>query len=198
MSLGMTGLSIRLPLPTPALVRDANRRFDQERYGRVDPVLRRIFSAHPKNRMFDDVLLKVALLNTLYNTRLLAIVAMADHIHTLRLDGALAAGDPALVEQIACLTIRGKQRRHYSFATKYCSWHQPEQFPIFDNQVASLLLLYKRQWAFSEFNHDSLRNYDAYKAVIRSFQVYFHLDAFAFRQVDKFLWLTKTELDARP
>ena len=74
------------------------------------------------------------------------------------------------MDQIACLTIREKQRRHYSFATKYCSWHQPEQFPIFDNQVASLLLLYKRQWAFSEFNHDSLRNYDAYKAVIRSFQ----------------------------
>ena len=74
------------------------------------------------------------------------------------------------MDQIACLTVRGKQRRHYSFATKYCSWHQPEQFPIFDNQVASLLLLYKRQWAFSEFNHDSLRNYDAYKAVIRSFQ----------------------------
>ena len=102
------------------------------------------------------------------------------------------------MDQIACLTVRGKRRRHYSFATKYCSWHQPEQFPIFDNQVASLLLLYKRQWAFSEFNHDSLRNYDAYKAVIRSFQVYFHLDAFAFRQVDKFLWLAKTELDVRP
>ena len=40
--------------------------------------------------------------------------------------------------------------------------------------------------------------YDAYKAVIRSFQVYFHLGAFTFRQVDKFLWLTKTEFDARP
>ena len=126
----MTGLSIRLPLPTPALVRDANRRFDQERYGRVDPVLRRIFSAHPKSRMFDEVLLKVALLNTLYNTRLLAVVAMADHIYALRPDGSLTAGDPALVDQIACLTVGGKQRRHYSFATKYCSWHQPRQFPI--------------------------------------------------------------------
>ena len=51
----------------------------------------RTFSAHPKNRMFDDVLLKVALLNTLYNTRLLAIVAMADHIHALRVDAALEA-----------------------------------------------------------------------------------------------------------
>ena len=66
------------------------------------------------------------------------------------------------------------------------------------HQVASLLLLYKRQWAFSKFNHDSLRNYDAYKSVIRPFQVYFHLDAFVFRQVDKFLWITKTELDVRP
>ncbi len=153
----------------------------------MDPVLRRIFSSHPKNRMFDDVLLKVALLNTLYNTRLLAVVAMAEHIRTLRIDGALTTGDPALVDQIACLTIRGKQRRHYSFATKYCSWHQPERFPIFDNQVARLLLRYKRQWAFSEFNRNSLRNYDAYKAVIRSFQVYFHLGAFTFRQVDKLL-----------
>ena len=127
-----------------------------------------------------------------------AIVAMADQIHTLRVDGVLTAADPALVDQIACLTIRGKQRRHYSFATKYCSWHQPEQFPMIDNQMASLLLLYKRQWASSEFNHDSLRNYDACKAVIRSFQVHFHLDAFAFRQVNKFLWFTKTKLDVRP
>ena len=148
--------------------------------------------------MFDEVLLKVALLNTLYNTRLLAVVAMADHIYALRPDGSLTAGDPALVDQIACLTVGAKQRRHYSFATKYCSWHQPRQFPIFNNQVASLLLLYKRQWAFSEFNRNALCNYDAYKAVIRSFHVYFHLDAFTFRQVDKFLWLTKTKLDARP
>ena len=49
----LAGACIRLPLPTPALVRDANRRFDQERYGRVEPVLRRTFSAHQKKRMFD-------------------------------------------------------------------------------------------------------------------------------------------------
>ena len=64
-------------------------------------------------------------------------------IYALRPDGSLTAGDPALVDQIACLTVGGKQRRHYSFATKYCSWHQPRQFPIFNNQVASLLLLFR-------------------------------------------------------
>ena len=197
MSVRVTRRPTRLPPPAPAAVRDASRRFDKARYGRVDPLLRRIFAEHPKNTNFDDVLLKVALLNTLYNTRLLAVVAMADHIQALKPDGAIAKGDPAVVDQIARLTIRGKQRRHYSFATKYCSWHQPEQFPIYDNQVAALLLLYKREWLFAEFTHDSLRDYDEYKGVIRSFQVHFHLSDFTFKQIDKFLWLTKTELDAK-
>ena len=37
----------------------------------------------------------------------------------------LATGSPEIVDKIArvTLSINGKVRNNYSFATKYCSWH---------------------------------------------------------------------------
>ena len=98
-----------LPIPTPDLVRDAQVRFDQdESSGPADRVLYRVFAHHPDNVELEDVLLKVVLLNGLYATNVFALTAMATHIHRLQIDPKLASGSTELVDQIACLEIRGK------------------------------------------------------------------------------------------
>jgi hypothetical protein len=186
---------IALPVPMPDLVRKAVRRFDSDdRYGPADRILTRVFSHHPLNNELDNVLIKVVLLNGLYNTNVYAIMDMAFHIRCLDIDAELAVASPDLVDRIARLTIHGKTRRHYSFATKYCSWHRPDDYPIYDSLVEKLLWLYHNQCHFAEFNRPDLQNYSTYKAVIGAFRQYFDLTHLSLKEIDKFLWFTSKDL----
>jgi hypothetical protein len=186
----------RLSPPTPDTVIDACVRFDaDDRYGPADRILSVAFSDHPRNVLFDDVLLKVALLNSLYNTNIFAFWAMALHIHGLNIDPSLEDCDPTLVSRIAPLTIRGKTRRHYSFATKYCSWRRPDAYPIYDRLVERAILIFRDQYAFTEFNRSDLKEYPRYKAILTSFRKHFGLEQLTFKQVDKFLWFTSKDLE---
>ncbi len=40
-----------------------------------------------------------------------------------------------------------------------------------------------------------LRDYEKYKVVLTAFQTHFGLHDFTFKQIDKFLWFTKSKLD---
>ena len=138
--------------------------------------------------------MKVVLLNGLYNTNVFAVVEMAAHIRRLAIDEALRAASPEVVGRIAALTIRTKTRRHYSFATKYCSWHRPDEYPIYDSLVERLLWLYQGAFSFADFRRPQLQEYEMYKAVVSAFRASFQLQQFSFRQLDKFLWLTGKDL----
>jgi hypothetical protein len=170
-------------------------RFDEDdRYGPADRVLSRVFSHHPRNDELEDVLIKVVLLNGLYNTNVFAVMEMACHIRELRIDDDLAAASTLLVDRIAKLTIRGRTRRHYSFATKYCSWHRPDDYPIYDGLVGRLLLAYSREHHFAEFSRPDLQDYSKYKATLAALRLHFDLAALSFKQLDKFLWYTSKDL----
>ena len=184
-----------LPLPTSAAVEDAIARFDQDaRYGPADRVLAPVFAGHPKNTRYEDVLLKVALLNALYNTNIFAFWQMATHILHMGLDDALERGEVAIVERIAVLTIGGKARRHYSFATKYCSWHRPDEYPIYDSLVERALWGYRKVHAFAEFRRQEMQGFVGFKGIVSAFRRHFGLDDFTFKELDKFLWFTGREL----
>src|SRR3972149_157759 len=187
--------SLALVLPNADLVMQANERFDQDdRFAAADRICPRVFSHHPRNDHLDDVLMKVVLLNGLYNTNVFAVVEMAAHIRRLAIDEALRAASPEVVGRIAALTIRTKTRRHYSFATKYCSWHRPDEYPIYDSLVERLLWLYQGAFSFADFRRPQLQEYEMYKAVVSAFRASFQLQQFSFRQLDKFLWLTGKDL----
>lgn len=180
-----------LPIPTPDLVLASVARFDMDpRAGPADRALHRVFSHHPLNTFLEDVLIKVVLLNGLYATNVFALVEMADHITGLQIDGDLSAGAGSLVDRIANLTIRDKTRRHYSFATKYCSWHRPEAYPIYDSLVEQLLWRYREQSRFADFKRPDLQDYTLFRSIIEAFIRNFSLGGLTFKQVDKFLWYT--------
>jgi hypothetical protein len=95
----------------------------------------------PRNVDAGEVSVKVAALNGLYATSIYGIAQMARHIVSLNIDDPLSSGraDPGLVERIARLEQKGKVRRNYSFATKYCSFHRPDVYPIYDSLVVEIL-----------------------------------------------------------
>ena len=52
------------------------------------------------------------------------------------------------MNDIARVNINGKDRNLYSFATKYCSHHNFNDYPIYDEYVAKVLLHFQRKDKF--------------------------------------------------
>lgn len=188
-------LENKLKQPIPELVREYVSKFDDlsSQTGQTDLALRKLFASLPGNAELGDVLLKTSTLNALYATNIFAIYQVAKHIHNLQIDTRLAAQDPTLVEAIAQVQLsNGKKRRNYSFATKYCSWHSPETFPIYDGFVDNLLWRYAQRDSF--FGGEQLGRYEfwndypTFARTMFSFRYYYNLQQFTLRQIDKFLW----------
>ena len=178
--------------PTVELVREACEQFHREN-GVTEKALADLFGAYPSNEDASHVLLKVAALNSLYATRILAVLKLAEHIVGLgaKLDAALVAGSPNAVEQIARIGIGEKDFTFYSFASKYCNWHRPELYPIYDSRVDKYLWLLKKQGEFSceKFtSRTDLGSYSIFRDVMIALRDQFGLGSFSFKQIDAFLW----------
>ena len=123
-----------------------------------------------------------------------AVLKVSRHIFDLRIDPYIAKGDLEIVNRIADFTIKGKRRRIFSFATKYCSWHFPERYPMFDSYVAQLLYAYSRLDHFSRVTWNDMRTYQRFVELVEEFRSYYRLLDFSFKQIDKFLWHYGLEL----
>ncbi len=49
--------------------------------------------------------------------------------------------------------MNNKEINFYSFATKYCNWHNKASYAIYDSFVDKVLMAYKRNDKFSTFTH---------------------------------------------
>jgi hypothetical protein len=171
--------------------------------GQTDLALEELFATFPGNVELNDVLLKVAALNSLYATNIYAVFQVAKHIHNLKIDTRLKEQDRTLVEDIAWVQVSAdKKRRNYSFATKYCSWHCPEAYPIYDSFVDSLLWRYAVQNSFFGIErlgrNDFWVDYLKFVHTLLAFKDYYSLQQVSLRQIDKFLWLYARELSGLP
>ncbi len=187
--------------PTPENVRSACKEFDSWD-DNPDPSLRKLFSHFPANVEFSDVLLKVAALNATYSTQIRAvsdrtptIYDVARHIVSLKIDEALQLGLLEIVEQIAAVSAKGnKHQYNFSFATKYCNWHRPDVYPIYDSRVDKYLWQFRNRESgepsgFRQFKRKELWSYPSFKQIVIDFMSHFHLDEFSFKQIDKFLYI---------
>ena len=136
-----------------------------------------------------QVLLKVSTLNDFYSTNIYNTPAMAKHIVNLNVEYRISDGDVSVVNDIASVVIGGKRRNCYSFASKYCNHHMPEQFPVFDSYVEKMLQHFRNVDRFAKFTNVDLRSYVKFVAIIKSFQQYYALERFSLRQIDVYLWL---------
>lgn len=195
---------LELPVPTPDLVRERVRGFDQQ--GQVtEAALSKLLATFPANRDVPEVLLKVIAINRIYSTSIFAVQPVAEMIVAQEgVDELLAAGDPLAVEQIRRVAFTDsagvqQDRSIYSFATKYCALHNPAAYAIYDGLVATELWEYQK-WAKQRsesfcpaFRWDDLTRYATFLEVVRAFRAHFGLEEFGLRDIDKFLWMQGRE-----
>ena len=190
-----------LRVPTPELVTEACAEFDRE-FWLTETALHKLITHFPENSDLPEVLLKVVSLNRLYSTQILAVSDMANHIcrNGAQIDRRIAAGDPEVVEEVGNVIIQatGKTRYNYSFATKYCSWHNPEAYPIWDSRVDKYLWQLQKEGVYTAFVHSHLGYYGKFLNTMKAFRSRYHLDSFTFKQIDKFIWLEAGRVDLLP
>lgn len=181
--------------PTTRLVNKYIAEFNlDERYLPADQAITKLFNAFPKNKDIEEILLKISVINDLYSTNILGTFKMAQHILQLDIDHSLNVGNPYIVNQIAIghgivSTRNSKEINFYSFATKYCNWHNREQYAIYDSFVERVLLAYKKKDSFSKFKQSDLREFPKFKQIIYDFINFYHLNGHDLKEIDKFLWM---------
>lgn len=162
---------------------------EQENYKLQENALDKLFfETYPTNTDINDILIKASSLNDFYSTNIFSIFNVAKHIHGLKIDSRLASKDLTLVDDIANVVINGKQLRFYSFASKYCSHHMPENFPIYDSYVEKILKYFKQKDKFYEFMNEDLKTYHKFIDVLNAFQAYYGLQQYNKKDLDRYLW----------
>jgi len=163
-------------------------------YSVADRILEQQFGDYPRNRHIVSVRTKVVLLNQLYRTNVFDDRNLSLHINRRGrgIDTYLREGSLRAVERIR----RGHGIRHrggteldlYSFATKYCHWHRPNIYPIFDRYVTIALRELNRPLNFlSRFSVGSLRDYPFFKTVVDSCRRDLRI-RWGYRRFDHALW----------
>jgi len=155
--------------------------------GLPDRTITAVFKAFPRNTRPELVLAKVAVLNSLYFTNILALRDVARAIAQAAIDPLLKRGAPEVLDALAKHTVGGRTRNHFSFATKYAHWHQPKVYPIFDRFVDEQLRAYQARDQFSAFHSGDLRTPD-FLRIFEDFRSFYGLEACSLRAIDKWLW----------
>lgn len=144
---------------------------------------------NPTNDKFENVVLKSSIINSLYSTHIYNIFGVAEHIYNLSIDSELQNGSDEIVEKIGVLDRGIKKVNNYSFATKYCSFHFPKVYYMYDKYVAELLVAYKTKDQFAKFYKKDLRHYPTYKNILDNFKLFYNLQNIENNYLDNFLWL---------
>jgi len=160
-----------------------------ENYRLQEDALNKLFlEPCPKNTDVIDVLLKASTLNDFYSTNIFSIYPVAKHICDLDIDARLKAGDVTLVRDIQYVMIGDTEKNFYSFATKYCSHHNPLDYPIYDSYVDEVLRYFRDRDHFSDFQDSDLKDYMKLKGILIDFRTFYGLDTFNLKQIDQYAW----------
>lgn len=192
--------------PTAENVKKACKQFVNE-FNEPDSALFELFARYPKNTDHKHVLLKVVALNALYSTMIRVystitptVYEVANHIVAIgdEIDSGLEAGSPGLVLTISKISKKvnkdEKTFYNYSFATKYCSFHRPEHYPIYDSRVYEYLRRLRNRdkhidGGFRQFKNEELWDYPLFKGIVDEFRITYGLQEFTYKEIDAFLYI---------
>lgn len=169
-----------------------------KKYVEHEEALKFIFQEDPRFRQnveLNCIIIKCSSLNDFYSTNIYDIHAMAVNILGIEnIDERLRSGDSSIIPEIAMLKVRkndGKEHmiNHYSFATKYCSHHQPDKFPIFDRYVEHVLKDLKIIYSgYLNYDERNLRNYENFRKAIDEVRDTFGLGEYSYKDIDRYIW----------
>ena len=176
-----------LPRPTVELVEAECKAFDLENW-LAEEALGQLRAQFPLNTDIHHVLLKVLVLNKLYGTMIrdIEVETVARHIVGLGIDTLLAQGS---LQAVTLITDCPNVRQYLSFASKFCSWHNPTAYPIYDGNVRECLSSYQKQDSFAQFrNKEDLYYYQKLFDAVLAFSSHYGLNSLTFKQLDKFMY----------
>ena len=186
-----------IPKPSIEEIKKYLKKWDNKEYCNKEEALNKLFfEICPKNTDIKDILLKASTLNDFYSTNIFSIYPVAEHILDSNIDSRLKAGDTKLVEYIKKVPIGDDSRELYSFVSKYCSHHNPEEYPIYDSYVDKVLWYFRKRpdcsdsenSSFSNFKRKDLKDYVKFKGIIIEFQKFYGLNEYSLKQIDQYLW----------
>lgn len=182
--------NVKIPTPNKEEVQKYLDKWDSlENYVLQENALNKLFFlTYPKNSDINDILIKCSALNDFYSTNIFSIFPVARHIFSLNIDERLKTGDMSIVNEIANVVISGKKKNFYSFATKYCSHHFPEDYPIYDSFVEKCLMYFKRKDGFYNFTQDDLKVYSKFKEILCYFRKFYAIEEYNLKDIDRYLW----------
>jgi len=184
-------------VPTPSINQVTNylKKWDSDReiIDKENTIHILFSSLFPENKTIESILAKATILNNFYSTNIFKIYPVAEHILSLDIDDRLKAGDESLVKDIQRVNMGNKERNFYSFASKYCSNHNPSAYPIYDSYVDDVLRYFRRKDNFCKFRNSDLKDYQQFKSIILSFRKFYGLDQYNLKQLDQYLWLLGKE-----
>lgn len=140
------------------------------------------------NKSLKNIIIKCSVLNDFYSTNIFKVYPVARHILELDIDDRLKNGDISLVNEIANNKISGKEKNFYSFASKYCSHHNQEEYPIYDYYVDQMLRHFRNVDVFFDFDNNDLKNYEKFKNILLKFREFYKLEKFSLKDLDRYLW----------
>ena len=85
------------------------------------------------------------------------------------------------------------EKNFYSFATKYCSHHNPLDYPIYDSYVDVILRYFRNRDAFSSFADSDLKDYVHFKGALIDFRMFYGLQEYNLKLIDRYIWLLGKE-----
>lgn len=183
--------NIDIPSPTKKIVKKYLDNWNKNnKYSNDEHAINNLFNGcYKDNKNVDNIIIKCCVINNLYSTNIFKISDVANHIYILDIDDRLKKGDLTLVGDIAKVKFdNGKEKHFYSFATKYCSFHNPNEFPIYDSFVEKVLKYFRKKDHFYEFDDSDLKDYIKFKNIILKFREFYHLNEFILKQLDHYLW----------
>lgn len=188
---------LELKTPTAELVNEYLHKYqNDEHYSYEDKIQKIIKECVYDKEKYETIILTVVVINQLYSTNIYKVYSIADHIYKNRamIHELIDNGDSRAIERIAVghdivSSKNKKELNFYSFASKYCNYLKPDDFPIYDSYIENMLCFYNKKESFGKFKREDLRNYERFRDTIKQFKEYFKLDAFSLRDIDKFLWL---------
>lgn len=99
-----------------------------------------------------------------------------------------------MVAQIAGVQISGKDKFFYSFATKFCYFHNSKDYAIYDSFVAKVLAYFQRKDKFNKHtfsaesqNNEGLKNYANFIKILFEFKEFYRLEC-DLKSLDLYLW----------
>jgi hypothetical protein len=183
---------------TPALIKEMNNRHTIEGGTAINEKLDLLFSTFPDNTCPNDVQVKVAVLNTIYNTAINYILPVASKINAefktlAESKKGIEVSPIDMVDRIAKAewtseeTRKVVSRTNLSFASKYMHFESKRVVPIYDSYIWIVMNGYLHAVG-DRVTFGAPRNYADFYGRFQQFRHRFKLDGYSNYEIDKFLW----------